>query len=480
MKKPTGLIRVTGAAIIVLFLCSSGCVFNPYSRTIADVRSLTNGIRLGPADKILFIAPHPDDEALATGGFLQIAIKKNLAVKVIVMTSGDGYRRACQVDLGVAAPGPADFIALGKKRHSESVAAMSNIGLDREDLVFLGYPDGGTDALFGRNWDYNRPRTGLTGTATSPYLFAYEKDAPYCGANVTKNLAEIIKEFQPTIIVFPGPEDIHHDHWATNAFVEYTLTRMRYKAQLFTYLVHRGKTWPSPTFYAPQDPLLPPPQLSDIGANWLAVPLSKKQESGKHAAVGTYKSQLKLTEAYLEAFVRTNELFSVYPDILVEPAPKDPAHFASPALYGQVVLDPRDDTFENDLSGYGDLRGVAFAYDKDKAWFTLDTAKGINEGVIYAFHLRIFKSNGSVSRVDARVLDGTAFYPKYAGNSIALKYTTRLRMKSNRIVLEMPSYIMKDADYVMLNADTYTKDENKWLDRTGWRRLIVTPLDPQP
>jgi N-acetyl-1-D-myo-inositol-2-amino-2-deoxy-alpha-D-glucopyranoside deacetylase len=475
MKKQAVLALASMAAVLILTILVSGCVNNPFSKTIADTRSLKNGIRLGPGDRILFVAPHPDDETLATAGFIQIALKKKLPVKVVVMTSGDGYRHACQVDLGAANPGPSDFIALGKKRHLESVKAMSLVGMNRKDLIFLGYPDGGTDSLFGPDWDYNRLHLGLNGAVRSPYLFAYEKNAPYCGANVTKNLTSIISEFKPTIIVFPGPEDMHHDHWATNAFVEYTLTKMHYRAQLFTYLVHRGKTWPSPTNYAPQDALVPPAQLSDIGSRWLAVPLTKAQEARKYTAVSAYKSQLRLTEAYLEAFVRTNELYSVYPDIMVRPAPKDPVYFTDPALYGRVILDPRNDTYTNGLSGYGDLRGVAFSYDKDKAWFTVDTNKGINADVVYAFHLRIFKDDKSVSRIDAKVLDGTVSFPKYAKNSTGSKYTTRLRTKDSRLVLEMPANILKNAKYVMLNADTYTKNENKWLDRTGWRRLIVNP-----
>lgn len=475
MKKHNVLARAGVASILIFSVLLPGCANNPFSKNIADTRSLKSGIRLSPSDRILFVAPHPDDETLATGGFIQIALKKQLPVKVVVITAGDGYKRACQVDLGVANPGPADYVALGKKRHLESVKAMSGIGLNRRDLIFLGYPDGSTDALFARDWDYSQLHKSLNGSVRSPYMFAYEKDAPFCGANVTKNLTSIISEFKPTIIVFPGPEDMHHDHWATNAFVEYTLTKMRYRAQLFTYLVHRGKTWPSPTNYAPQDALAPPAQLSDIGADWLAVPLSKAQEARKHTAVYAYKSQLRLTEAYLEAFVRTNELYSVYPDIMVKPTPKDPAYFTDPVLYGRVILDPRNDTFASGLSGYGDLRGVAFSYDKDKAWFTVDTSKTINSEVVYAFHLRIFKSDQNVSRIDAKVSEGSVSFPKYAANSVGSKYTTRLRTKNNRLVLEMPAGILKDAKYVMLNADTYTKSENKWLDRTGWRRLIVNP-----
>jgi N-acetyl-1-D-myo-inositol-2-amino-2-deoxy-alpha-D-glucopyranoside deacetylase len=458
--------------IIFLLLLAAGCAgFG--NRPLTDAGDLRQGIKVGAADRVLVVAPHPDDESLGAAGIVQIAKARGAQVKVVVMTSGDAYRRAAQTAYNVTNPGPADYQRLGNQRHLESIAAMTGIGLNRKDLVFLGYPDGGMDALFTKNWDYNRLHLAANGSRRSPYRFAYEPNAPYCGANVVKNLTSIIKDFQPTAIVFPGAEDVNHDHWATNAFVEYALTEMRYRCRSLTYLVHRGKTWPSPTYYAPRDSLLPPAQLTDAEAIWFKVPLSAKQESKKELAIDSYKTQLRLTEAYLEAFTRKNELFAVYPDIVVSPSPVDPPFFATDVMYGRILLDPRNDTFVNNLSGYGDLLGVSFAYDKDKTWFTLDTTDGISPGVVYAYHLRIFKKDKSVSRIDALVINGKTSYPRPAKNNLDLRYTTRLRQKGNRMVLEMPGAILRDVDYVMVSADTYTSLESKWIDRTGWRRLVV-------
>ncbi len=443
------------------------------SSSLSDAQALRGGIKLARSDRVLVIAPHPDDESLSSAGIIQIALAHSVSVKVVVMTSGDGYKRACQTAFNVADPSYADYRRLGNLRHLESVTGMSRLGLNRKDLIFLGYPDGGTDALFTKDWDYNHLHLGANGARRSPYLFAFERNAPYCGANVTKNLTSIIEEFRPTVIVYPGAEDVNHDHWATNAFVEYTLTEMRYRCRNLTYLVHRGRAWPSPTHYAPSDRLMPPRQLTDVGAHWFTVPLSDRQEHGKMAAVASYKSQLRLTPAYLDAFVRRNELFAVYPDITVGPSPGDPALFNGTVTAGRVLLDPSNDTFANDLSGYGDLLGVSFAYDNDKVWFTINTADGMSPGVIYAYHLRIFNRDKTVSRVDAQVLDGKVTYPRFAANTLNLKYTTRLRQKSTRMVLELPGKIVNDADYAMLSADTYTKMESKWIDRTGWRRLVL-------
>ncbi|MDN5925258.1 MAG: PIG-L family deacetylase, partial [Xanthomonadales bacterium] len=37
----------------------------------------------------MVIAPHPDDESLATGGLLQQALAGTAAVKVVLVTDGD-------------------------------------------------------------------------------------------------------------------------------------------------------------------------------------------------------------------------------------------------------------------------------------------------------------------------------------------------------------------------------------------------------
>ncbi len=466
-----GFFLLAGLLSASLLIVSGCSILRPSA--LSDAQALHGGVKLSPSDRVLVVAPHPDDESLSSAGIIRIALARKVPIKVVVMTSGDGYRRACQTAFSVAAPTNADYIKLGNVRHLESVTAMSRLGLDRKNLIFLGYPDGGTDALFTKNWDYRNLHLGANGKRRSPYRFAYEPNAPYCGANVVKNLTSIISDFQPTLIVYPGAEDVNHDHWATNAFVEYTLTEMRYRCRNLTYLVHRGKTWPSPTHYAPADPLAPPAQLTDVGAVWFSIPLSRSQEHSKMSAVSSYKTQLRLTQAYLDAFVRKNELFAVYPDINVSPSPSDPALFKGTVMYGRVLLDPSNDTYANDLSGYGDLLGVSFSYDKDKVWFTADTADGMSPGVKYAYHLRIFKKDKTVRRLDAQVLDGVVTYPRFAANNLNLKYTTRLRQKGNRMVLELPGNIVQNADYVMLSADTYTSLESKWIDRTGWRRLVL-------
>lgn len=452
-------------------LLAPGCAASP---ALNDPASIRTGLKLKRSDRLLIVAPHPDDETLSLAGLIQQALKLKVPVKVIMMTNGDGYKRAAAIDTKDLLPTYADFLKLGNDRHKETVAAMGKLSLARKNIEFLCYPDGGVDGLFTKNWDYDNVRLGRNGAMAAPYIFAYEKQAPYCGQNVVKNLQSIISDFKPTIIVFPGAEDIHHDHWATNAFIEYTITLMRYRCRAFTYLVHRGNTWPQPTFLSLKDYLIPPLALTDSDAHWFKVPLTTSEESKKLKAVACYKSQLKLTSGYLESFVRRNELVAVYPDIFIEPLKKEPDFFTHPLLHGRIMVDPSGDTFLNELAEFGDIRGLGFAYNKRKIWFVVDTQAGIHKSVTYAFHMRIFK-NDSIERLDLRVVDGLPSFQKYAGNSLNPKYSTRIRMNKTRLVVELPDDYLKGAEYVMVNVDTYIVGGNdaKWLDRTGWRRIVL-------
>src|SRR6267378_1767899 len=77
------------------------------------------------AKTILFIAPHPDDETLVSGGRIRQAVLAGDTVKIIVITNGD-----------------INGVDRGYTREGESVSAAQMLGLTEQDVIFLGYPDG--------------------------------------------------------------------------------------------------------------------------------------------------------------------------------------------------------------------------------------------------------------------------------------------------------------------------------------------------
>jgi LmbE family N-acetylglucosaminyl deacetylase len=269
--------------------------------------------RVTTGDRILVIAPHPDDETIGAGGLIFREKKLGKTVKVVIMTNGDGFRKAAEKIFRVGRPQPADYLELGKIRQQEAINAMANLGLTSKDVVFLGYGDGSLAALWDGYWDHTKLYKARNGYSRSPYSNSFEKNAPYCGENVVKNLREIFAGYRPTDIFYPDPDDMHPDHWATSNFVKFAVGELNYKPRLYTYLVHHYQ-WPVPLLYAPGAELLPPAALKSVGTDWHVYTLDREEIETKHRAMLEYKSQYKVMPEFLDAFIRRNELFGTYAD----------------------------------------------------------------------------------------------------------------------------------------------------------------------
>lgn len=436
---------------------------------IPTVPAQVKKIAVGKNDKVLIIAPHPDDETLGPGGFAQQAADAGAAVKAVVVTTGDGYQHAVQVNLKIKNPKPADYRALAEMRHKESVAAMGIVGVS--DVVFLGYADGSINSLWRVSWDYSQLHTGLNGADKSPYEFAYEPGAPYCGENLVKNLSSIMKDFQPTVIIYPGPEDLHHDHWAVNAFTQYALTKDSVKAREYTYLVHRGKLWPSPPVYKPDKVMDPPYQLGEMDATWMRHLLTGVEQDTKLRAIEAYKTQMPLADQFLKAFVRQNELYAVYPDLTLGEVKNMPDTLALTKLPGVVIDDYEALALSEKLGGVGDIRRIAAVTNDKLVDIIVETGRPLEKTTVLMINLRIFTPAG-IKRMDLKVYDGQVSAVSAAANSLQPEGLI-VRQKDKRTVVQMSGLDFGDVGTVMLNADTFnTKEtEDQWLDRTAWRRL---------
>lgn len=432
--------------------------------------SYPKGPELASSDRILLIAPHPDDESLGCAGIIQRAVANNIPTKVVIMTAGDGYKRCVELFCKTINPDPENFRKLGAARHLESIKAMEGLGLAKKNIVFLCYPDGGIESLFNKDWDYDTLHQSSNGNAHAPYDFAYEERAPYCGESVVKNLEEIITNFKPNIILYPDPADSHHDHWATAAFIEYVLAKTNYRAKQLTYLVHKGFDWPSPWLYTPKRHLLPPDDLTGLDAQWMLFLLSQEEEEGKHIAVNTYLSQKDLIEPFLDAFVRKNELFARYPRVKATRVTREPDFFSGSTIPHIIINDRKKDTLIKELEGFGDLSSVALAIGKNDTWLALKTRRHIAKDLEYAFHLRIFK-NRRIERADFEVQYGKAKSLLLAKNSVFIDAPIATQIKKNRLVIKIPATLLKNADTIMVNADTFNSHSAKRVDMTSWRTV---------
>ena len=105
-------------------------------------------MQLTPADLLIF-APHPDDESVGAAGVIQQAIGAGRSVRVVFVTSGDGYPQAASAlfKKPVHELQRDDFVSLAGTRQLEAVAAATVLGLSPSDVLFLGYPDAALSAV---------------------------------------------------------------------------------------------------------------------------------------------------------------------------------------------------------------------------------------------------------------------------------------------------------------------------------------------
>jgi N-acetyl-1-D-myo-inositol-2-amino-2-deoxy-alpha-D-glucopyranoside deacetylase len=444
-------------------------VFSGNTLVAKNKSPLLRAIHFAKTDRILALIPHPDDESLATAGVIRYSVEHKIPVLVVLMNNGDGYRKNVEMRFKTLNPTPEEFQKLGYVRHLESLSAMKELGLQEKDVIFLSYPDGGTNSLFDVNWDCDNLHTGVNGSTHAPYPFAYEKDAPYCGENVVKNLEEIITAFKPSTIFYPDPGDDHHDHWATGAFAKYTLLKMGYKGKQYTYLVHKGRSWPVPWAYLPNRYLPPPRSLVGFDEKWLGFFMTPGEEKLKLRAVEKYVSQSGMMEPFLQSFVRKNELFASYPILKIDTSKKQPRFFSEKSLPDTVFRDPKNDVLIKEFADSGDLTSVGLVFNKKNLWIALQTKGNISPDVVYGFHLRVFRKN-SISRIDIKVQGGLIYSEKLAKNSIAFDSIIPFETDKDRIVVQLPVSVFKgQAGNFMLSLDTFDSKSMKRIDKTAWR-----------
>lgn len=133
--------------------------------------------------RVMLFAPHPDDESLAAGVFLQRAVAVGAAVRVVYATNGERNCWPQRVLERKVRIGENDRRRWGVRRQGEALAALRTLGIGPENAEFLSLPDQGvTDLLLE-------------------------------GCNETlERLARTISHWEPTHLLLPSAADTHPDH----------------------------------------------------------------------------------------------------------------------------------------------------------------------------------------------------------------------------------------------------------------------------
>ena len=248
------------------------------------------------SDRILILAPHIDDEVIGSAGIIQQAKLKEAKVIIVYITNGDDppytrIRRFLKSNW---------FISFGKKRMTEARKATSFLGLNNDNLIFLGYPDGGLKTILNSQNIFTSKSTRLN---YNPYPDTYCQKQLYTGENLIKDLTNIATDFKPTMVIVSHPKDNHSDHQSLFWFWQKVMAGNNLKPDLYTYLVHFK-------YYPIRKGRLQPP-IKLVSNCWHSFDLSPIQKQNKLAAVKANASQLKRLSVrdLLKALVRENEIF---------------------------------------------------------------------------------------------------------------------------------------------------------------------------
>jgi LmbE family N-acetylglucosaminyl deacetylase len=289
-------------------------------------------LEISTDERLLVIAPHPDDETLGAGGVLQRVLARGGRARVVVLTAGDGYVEAVQHATGQLVPRPAAYLAYGERRLQELRAAVRRLGAHRIRVQVLGFPDGGLTPLLVAHWQHTQPeRSPTTAASHPPYPEVLDADVAYDGADLQRELDHVLHESQPTLVAFPDPLDRHPDHRATGLFTLLALRHWLPQApatpRLLAYLVH-WPNWPPgwdaipPASQTLETGCTFPPDLPPRDLIRRVLRLTDPESATQRAALALHVSQQAVMPSFLAAFVCRNEPFTEFTTAEVHRVPE--------------------------------------------------------------------------------------------------------------------------------------------------------------
>jgi LmbE family N-acetylglucosaminyl deacetylase len=276
-----------------------------------------------PASIVVF-APHPDDEVIGCAGIIMQALARGAQVKVVAITSGDGFSAAAAAlaRKPVDQVGPDDFFALSRFRQIQSRTALGILGAKADDLILLGYPDGdlGHDSTDDKviRQQFTKKNETYASIQNDYHTSVHGKPAAYQRSSVLGDLIELLMRLQPTEIFVTDETDGHIDHRAAFWFVRDAAQQVGYKGAFYTYLVHGLPAWPFPSGVTPNLPFESRKvdgEEAPRGLPWpppRRVPLSWEQAQRKLKSIQAHNIPvvgMPEHQSEMESFVKSEEVF---------------------------------------------------------------------------------------------------------------------------------------------------------------------------
>jgi len=426
-------------------------------------------------DRILILAPHPDDEAIGCAGIIQEAVRKGAQLKIVYLTNGDHNQVAFIVYEKRLTLRSGEFIHMGEVRRKEAIKAMQLLGVDNNNLIFLGYPDFGTFTIFREVWQERKPyRTMLTRISKVPYKENFSFRAPYKGESILADLDKIIRGYKPNKIFVSHPADANADHKAFYLFLQIALRDLEGKIpqpKIYPYLIH-CIAWPLPRHYHPELSLNPPEQFLGSQVNWLKFDLTPEQLTNKQKAILCYKSQTSSSAFYLLAFARKNELFGDYPGVELKKEESIKAQVAS--FFG--LSDMFNESKEVDWDDASYLTGgrghVSYGLLDEELLMRIDKPQELNKR--FSIQLYIFGYSDKTpfaAMPKVRIITGHKRFKVFSGNKMIKAEGMGLELNGKELILKVPLKILGEPDFILTAVKTYAGILH--TDTTSFRKINI-------
>ncbi len=447
--------------LFAILLLISGC-----KKTHQEQKHLFPEINLDDNDRILILAPHPDDEVLGCGGIIEKALEKKLPMSIVFFTYGDNNEWSFMVYRKRPVVLPKAVRKMGFIRHDEAVAAAKIFGVESKDLIFLGYPDFRTLNIWYSHWGNSPPaRSMLTRVNRVPYSNAFRPGAMYKGEEILKDIETIILKFKPTKIFVSHPADHNPDHRALYLFTRVALWDLKEKinAELYPYIVHFPK-WPRPRGFITDRQIVPPNVLKDK-IKWQENLLDSVKVRVKYEALKKHQSQFEVSSKLLLSFIASNELFGDFPVVMLDRKIDLPYSLNESRMDSTNI--PEELT-EEETNLFVGIESRYISVEGENLVFSIETSRPLLETVslsIYLFGYRDDRSFGKMPKI--HILFSTEGYKVFDKGNLLAKQRVKVISSRREKKIWVPLELLGYPQIILTVARTYTVKVP--LDWVSWR-----------
>jgi LmbE family N-acetylglucosaminyl deacetylase len=412
-------------------------------------------LSLAAEDRILVLAPHPDDEVLGAGGVIQQAVEMQLPLQIVFLTAGDFNEWSFMLYRRTPSITPTHVRQMGVVRINEAIDAAAVMGVAPEDVIFLGYPDSGTLDILYRHWGEDRPpyRGWLTRSTAVPYEQAFRQGAPYKGEEILQDLKTILRDFRPTKIFVSHPADHHPDHRSLYIYLRVALWDLadEIQATIYPYLVHYPN-WPHPTRYEPTAQIAPPTNLGGLNF-WWGYTLTEEQVDQKLVALRRHVTQYGSAGRFLSRFVRTNEIWGDYPVIRLLP---DTVASLEPDVDPDLPPNIPEQLTEEEEEVYVEVEEQSVRLVGETLVVTIELSRPLERGAnaslfLFGYH----PEHDFVEMPKIQVRMGYQTTTIYDQNRRITAERGMIQRTSRRLVARIPLAMLGDPDRIIMSGRTY-------------------------